>query len=234
MSITVSYITQTNALLCYRKDPFIRVSFGVYGGFIYGIMPNSIGVSLLYEMRLHGRGGQGIVTAAELLVNAAFLDGKWGQATPYFGAERRGAAVVATVRVANAPIRVHGQASNPDGVVVFTPRLLETVDVTAGLKEGGLLILNAPRVPDSLAGKSYRLATVDATRIALENNLVISGFPFVNVSMVGAIVRATGLATLESALKATRETWTGDLGERNALAMRRAYEELVLDVVKVR
>ncbi|HVP22888.1 MAG TPA: 2-oxoacid:acceptor oxidoreductase family protein [Conexivisphaerales archaeon] len=185
----------------------------------------------MLEIRLYGRGGQGIVTAAELLVNAVLREGKWGQSTPYFGAERRGAAVSATVRVADTPIRVHGQSSNPDAVAVFEHNLMETVDVTSGLKKGGLLIINSPHPPE-LAG-DFRVVSVDATQIALDRGLVVSGFPFVNASMVGAVVKATQVCSLESALQATAETWKGELGQRNCGALRRAYETTLLEGVKV-
>ncbi len=184
----------------------------------------------MFEIRLHGRGGQGIVTAAELIVNAVLREGKWGQSTPYFGAERRGAAVSATVRVSDTPVRIHGQSASPDAVAVFEPNLMKTVDVTAGLKPGGLFILNSPRVPDAFGG--YRVLAVDATQIALDQGLVVSGFPFVNAAMVGAVVKATNVASLESALQATADTWKGDLGERNCGALRRAYELTLPDVAK--
>jgi 2-oxoacid:acceptor oxidoreductase gamma subunit (pyruvate/2-ketoisovalerate family) len=181
-------------------------------------------------MRLHGRGGQGIVTAAELIVNAVLREGKWGQSTPYFGAERRGAPVLATVRVSESPIRIHGQATFPDLVAVFDRNLMETVDVTAGLKDGGTLILNSPKPPDQTASR-YRILTVDATKIAVDQGLVVSGFPFVNASMVGAVLRATGAASLESALQAVADTWKGELCDRNSAALRSAWQGLALDEV---
>jgi pyruvate ferredoxin oxidoreductase gamma subunit len=184
----------------------------------------------LLEIRLYGRGGQGIVTAAELIVNAVLLEGRFGQSTPYFGAERRGAPVSATVRVSDTPVRVHGQSSNPDAVAVFEHNLIKTVDVTAGLRKGGFLIVNAPHAPAIPA--DYRVLAVDATQIALDQGLVVSGFPFVNAAMVGAVVKATGVASLESALQATADTWKGDLGEKNCGALRRAYTMTLLDEVR--
>jgi 2-oxoisovalerate ferredoxin oxidoreductase gamma subunit len=184
---------------------------------------------LLLEIRLYGRGGQGIVTAAELIVTAALREGKWGQSTPYFGAERRGAAVSATVRISDSPVRIHGQSSAPDVVVVFEPNLMKTVDVTAGLKEGGLLILNTPQAPASSHAK-FRVLAVDATKISLDKGLVVSGFPFVNASMVGAVIRATGVASLESALQATADKWKGELGEKNCGALRAAYDLTLSEV----
>lgn len=139
----------------------------------------------------------------------------------------------ATVRIADSPIRVHGQSRNPDAVVVFDARLLQSVDVTAGLKEGGLLLVNSPGLPEGFRGKPYRLGAVDATRISLEMGLVISGFPLVNAAMVGATVRATGVSSLNSAVQAAREVWETEVGDRNVAAMCRAYEELVMDVVRV-
>jgi 2-oxoacid:acceptor oxidoreductase gamma subunit (pyruvate/2-ketoisovalerate family) len=185
----------------------------------------------LLEIRLYGRGGQGIVTAAELIVNAVLRERKWGQSTPYFGAERRGAAVSATVRVSETPVRVHGQSSHPDAVAVFEHNLMKTVDVTAGLKRGGFLILNSQHTPE-LPG-DFRAIAIDATQIALDQGLVVSGFPFVNAPMVGAVIRATGVASLESALQAAADTWKGELGDRNCEALRRAYEITLLDAVRL-
>ncbi len=184
----------------------------------------------MLEIRLYGRGGQGIVTAAELIVNAVLNEGKWGQSTPYFGAERRGAPVSATVRVSDAPVRIHGQAANPDAVAVFERNLVKTVKVTAGLRKGGFLIVNSAKALE-LSG-DYRVLTVDATQIALDQGLVLSGFPFVNAAMVGAVVKATGVASLESALKAASETWKGDLGGRNCGALHRAYDSTMLEMTR--
>jgi 2-oxoacid:acceptor oxidoreductase gamma subunit (pyruvate/2-ketoisovalerate family) len=182
---------------------------------------------MLKEIRIHGRGGQGAVTAAQLLAYAAFIEGKYVQAFPYFGAERRGAPVKAFVRISNEPILLHSQVYNPDYVVVLDPQLYKIVDVTEGLKQEGIIVVNTVRNPDELGLKSWRVATVDATGIALELNLRVAGLPIVNTSILGAFAGATGEVSLPSVLKAIRETWAGGAGEKNARAAELAYERLI-------
>ena len=182
---------------------------------------------MLKEIRIHGRGGQGAVTAAQLLAHAAFLEGKWVQAFPYFGAERRGAPVKAFARIGDEPILVHSQVYNPDYIVVLAPKLQEVVDVTEGLKKDGLILINTRKKPEEVDLKNWRIATVDATGIALELNLLVAGQPVVNTSILGAFAKATGEVKLESVLKVIRETWSGSIGERNAKAAELAYERLM-------
>ncbi|MEM2193326.1 MAG: 2-oxoacid:acceptor oxidoreductase family protein [Candidatus Methanomethylicia archaeon] len=181
----------------------------------------------MFELRLHGRGGQGIVTAAELLVKAASIEGKWGQSIPMFGAERRGAPVIAYARVSNRPIRIHSQIYEPDAVAVFDSRIIEIVNVTSGLKNGGVIILNTSRGVEGLKLNGYKVVTVDATRIAVNLKLVTAGFPIVNTAMIGAIVKATGLVKLESVITAIRNTWSGGFANGNIKAVEKAYEETV-------
>lgn len=182
---------------------------------------------MLKEIRIHGRGGQGSVTAAELLAHAAFLEGRWVQAFPYFGAERRGAPVKAFARISDKPLLVHSQVYNPDYVIILDPVIYKMVNVTEGLKEDGVIIINATKKPDEVEIKGWRLATVDATGIALELNLLVSGLPVVNTAILGAFAKATGEVRLESVLKVIKETWSGGAGEKNARAAELAYERLV-------
>jgi len=182
---------------------------------------------VLKEIRIHGRGGQGSVTAAELLAHAAFLEGRWVQAFPYFGAERRGAPVKAFARISDKPLLVHSQVYNPDYVIILDPVIYKMVNVTEGLKEDGVIIINATKKPDEVEIKGWRLATVDATGIALELNLLVSGLPVVNTAILGAFAKATGEVRLESVLKVIKETWSGGAGEKNARAAELAYERLV-------
>jgi len=182
---------------------------------------------VLKEIRIHGRGGQGGVTAAELLARAAFKEGKWVQAIPFFGAERRGAPVKAFARLSNEPILVRSQIYNPDYVIVLDSGLLSLVDVTEGLKKDGIVIVNTQKKPDELNLKQGRIATVDATGIALELQLVVSGLPVLNTTMLGAFAKATGEVKLESVLEAIRNTWSGAAGEKNAKGAALAYERLV-------
>ncbi|MCQ8898286.1 MAG: pyruvate ferredoxin oxidoreductase subunit gamma [Hadesarchaea archaeon] len=173
----------------------------------------------MIEVRFHGRGGQGAVTAARMLAEAAFLEGKYAQAFPFFGAERRGAPVVAFARLDSRPIRIRSQIYQPDHVVVLDPTLLRAVNVAEGLKPGGTLVLNSREAPGSLgAGK---VVWVDATSIAVQE----LGAPITNMAMLGAYVRATEEVSLDSVLRAVGGYFKGKAGERNQRAIRRAYEE---------
>jgi 2-oxoacid:acceptor oxidoreductase gamma subunit (pyruvate/2-ketoisovalerate family) len=182
---------------------------------------------VLKEIRIHGRGGQGSVTAAELLAHAAFIEGRWVQAFPYFGAERRGAPVKAFARISDKPILVHSQIYAPDYVIVLDHAIYKVVDVTEGLKKDGIIIINTTKRPEEIELKNCRLATVDATGIALELNLLVAGLPVVNTSIIGAFAKATKEVKLPSVLKVIKETWAGSVGEKNARAAELAYERLI-------
>ena len=184
---------------------------------------------MLREIRLHGRGGQGAVTAAELIAKAAFYEGKWSQAFPFFGAERRGAPVRAFARIDDKPIRLRSQIYRPDYVIVLDPFFIEEESllrqVLSGLKEDGMIIANAKSVRDDAPLLKYRLAIVDATEIALQIGLIIAGIPVVNTAMVGAFAKATGEVKLESVMKAVENTWSGKPAELNKKAVERAFHE---------
>lgn len=171
------------------------------------------------EIRFHGRGGQGAVTAAEVLAVAAHKDGKFSQAFPFFGVERRGAPVMAFARIDDKFIRTRQQIYEPDIVVVLDPTLAQSAEVLNGLKPDGILIFNTTAKP-SLA-RSAKLLTVDATKIALEE----IGKPFVNMPMLGALVKATGVVSLDSVVKTIEERYPGEVGKKNAKAIKRTYEE---------
>jgi len=182
---------------------------------------------VLKEIRIHGRGGQGGVTAAELLARAAFKEGKWVQAIPFFGAERRGAPVKAFARLADEPILIRSQVYNPDYVIVLDSTLLDLVDVAEGLKKDGIMIINTRKKPEEVNIKQGRLATVDATGIALELQLLVAGLPILNTTMLGAFARATEEVRLESVVDVIRQEWGGAAGEKNAKAAALAYERLI-------
>lgn len=177
----------------------------------------------LVEIRWHGRGGQGAVTSAELLAQAAINEGKYAQAFPAFGAERRGAPVMAFVRIdSHQPIRVRAEVTEPDIVMVLDPGLLRVVNVTSGLKEDGVMVVNTPKGPGGVkleAGVKWSLATIDATKIARE----LLGVPIVNTSMIGALLKANEVVKLESLFEPLKERF-GRLAERNINAMKKAYE----------
>jgi len=182
---------------------------------------------LIREIRIHGRGGQGGVTAAELIARAAYKEGKWVQAFPYFGAERRGAPVKAFARISDNPILIRSQIYNPDYVIVLDESLLDVANVTEGLKKDGIIIINTRKKPSEIDLAGYRVATVDATGIALELGLLVAGLPVVNTAMVGAFAKATGEIKIESVIESIKEEWRGAIGEKNAKAAVLAYERLI-------
>jgi 2-oxoacid:acceptor oxidoreductase gamma subunit (pyruvate/2-ketoisovalerate family) len=173
----------------------------------------------MIEIRFHGRGGQGAVTAARLLAEAAFNEGKYCQAFPSFGAERRGAPVLAFTRIDNKQIRIRTLVYEPNYVVVLDPTLLEVINVAAGLKKGGIIVVNAKEVPEEL--KAWKVATVDATAIALE----FLGSPITNTAMLGAFAKATKLVSLNSVVKVIEGYFGGKLAEKNVAAVKAAYEQ---------
>lgn len=141
--------------------------------------------------------------AAELLAQAAFLEGKHPQSFPFFGVERRGAPVTAFTRIDDEPIGVRTSVTSPDIVVVLDPSLIKSINVTAGLKPDGLLLVNSPKEPPEFETVfPGRVATVDATGIALAHGLGTRATPIVNTCLLGALARAAGIVRLESVLKA--------------------------------
>lgn len=175
------------------------------------------------EIRFHGRGGQGAVTAAEMIAVAAFEDKRFSQAFPAFGVERRGAPVMAFARIADQPVRIRSQIYEPDYVVVQDVTLLEVVDVASGLKPEGKIIINTDRPKDKLKLKTEAdIVTIDATKIAIET----LGRPIVNTTLLGAFCGATGEVSLESMNKAILGRFSGELGKKNLLAVKTAYERV--------
>lgn len=172
----------------------------------------------MIEVRFHGRGGQGAVTAAEILAKAAFEDGKYCQAFPFFGVERRGAPVMAFTRIDDKPIRRRYQVYNPDYVVVLDDGLLEVVDVFSGIKEGANVIINTNNGVENSNG--VKINKIDATGIALD----ILGVPIVNTILLGAFAGVTGQVSIESLIKIINETFSGSVAEKNVKAAKMAYD----------
>jgi pyruvate ferredoxin oxidoreductase gamma subunit len=175
------------------------------------------------EVRLHGRGGQGAVTIAELVATAVIDEGKYAQAFPSFGPERRGAPVTAFVRVSDSPIRTREKVYRPDIVIVLDSALPSLVKVSEGLREDGIVILNT-HMKESEVRKTFgldsRLALVDANTIARE----VLGLPITNTTMLGALLKATGIVGT-SAMEDALDRRFGRLSEKNKAAMRRAFKE---------
>ena len=180
----------------------------------------------MIEVRFHGRGGQGAVTSAELIALAAIDEGQFAQAFPSFGPERRGAPVVAFLRVSPTQIRIRSKVYNPDIVVVLDPTLLDIVDVSAGLKPDGTVVINTAKTVEQIRkeyGFKGRLAVVDAGKIAMEEMKVA----ITNTTMLGALIRAAGLVKLESMDRPLNARF-GKIAERNKRSMQRAFDETIM------
>ena len=171
------------------------------------------------ELRIHGRGGQGSVTAAELFATAAFAGGVHAQAFPAFGVERRGAPVQAFVRFSNEKIRLRSQVYEPDYIIVQDSTLIRDVNVFAGMSEGGIAIINTEKKGEYALPEGVRLIVIDATQIALEE----IGLPITNTTLMGAFAAASGEITLDALKDAIEERFPGKLAETNFAAAKRAY-----------
>lgn len=180
----------------------------------------------MFQVRIHGRGGQGVVTAAELLSVAAFVEGRHAQAFPSFGSERTGAPVVAFCRIDDEPIRVREPIAEPDALVVQDPTLLHQVDLFAGLGRDGYILINSSRGFEELGigelvgrFRRERLLTVPATDLARE----LLGRPLPNAALLGGLAALTGLVSIDSVAGAIRERFPGRVGEGNVAAAEAAF-----------
>ncbi len=163
----------------------------------------------MIEIRFHGRGGQGTVVASKILADALAKEGNYVQAYPEFGVERRGSPVVAFIRIDSGPVYDKSRVYAPDHVVVVDPTLVEAIDVTEGLKPGGWIIINSDKDPEAFGlPAGFRLATINATEIAVRNKLGSLASPIVNTAIVGAVIRILGLTKLESLIQAIGEVIT--------------------------
>jgi pyruvate ferredoxin oxidoreductase gamma subunit len=189
---------------------------------------------MLYEIIFYGRGGQGGVTAANILVYAAMYQGLYAQGFPFFGAERRGAPVMAFARISDKPILRHGMFHETDILVILDHRLID-IGATRRIRvrDRGYIIVNMPenykinRSNLNTEG-SVRIYAVNAVKIALENKLVVAGWPVVNTSMLGAFSKATKIISIENIMKAIKNYFGGRVGEVNAKAAYQAYNETKL------
>lgn len=176
----------------------------------------------MLEVRFHGRGGQGAVTSAEIVAQAAIKQGMRAQAFPSFGPERRGAPVQAFLRVSDKPIRLRSKVYKPDSVLILDPTLIASANPSAGLKKGGYVIINSNKSAEELkkAFPGQNIVSVDASKIAKEE----LGVPITNTTMLGALVRATRVVEL-SALEEPVRNRFGVNGQKNINAYTRAYNE---------
>lgn len=184
----------------------------------------------LIEIRWHGRGGQGVVTAGKMLAQVALNSGQYFQAFPDYGPERAGAPIRAFTRMSPNPIHKHCQIQEPDIVLVLDPTLLEAVDVADGLKKDGVLLVNTDQTParvrEMVGFRTGRVFTVDASKIAMDT----LGREITNTPMLGAFAKATGILTVEEMSAQTRKQFAGKIGtavvERNVEAIERAADEV--------
>jgi len=181
----------------------------------------------VFQIRLHGRGGQGVVTGAEMLSVAAFLQGRHAQAFPSFGSERTGAPVVAFCRIDDKEIRLREPILAPDALIIQDPTLLHQVEVFSGLQPHGYILINTTRSFEELGIGEFiasfrpeRLCTVPATELAVKH----VGRPLPNAALLGGFAAVTGLLGLDSVAAAIRDKFPGRVAEGNVAAATAAYE----------
>ncbi len=177
----------------------------------------------MLEIRLHGRGGQGGVTSAELVARAAIAKGSYAQAFPSFGPERRGAPVVAFIRVDDSRIRIREKIYEPNLVMVLDPTLLDIVNVSEGLRDGGAIVANSTVSASELKNKYNwpKAARVDADTVAREE----LGVPITNTTMLGALLKTSGLLEPADMEEVIMDRFGSKLGPKNYKALQRAYDE---------
>jgi 2-oxoacid:acceptor oxidoreductase gamma subunit (pyruvate/2-ketoisovalerate family) len=181
----------------------------------------------MHEVRFHGRAGQGILTASRLFAQAAISDGRYAQAFPDFGPERLGAPVQAFARIDDQPIEIRSQVYSPNAVAVFELSLLSKVPVTRGLVPKGQLVVNSKNVNSADVKKmgddvGVDVYVIDADRIAIE----LIGTPTVSTIMLGALAGASGFVTADSLESSVRERFRGDVGEQNAMMIKKGFKEV--------
>jgi pyruvate ferredoxin oxidoreductase gamma subunit len=181
----------------------------------------------MFQVRIHGRGGQGVVSAAEMLSVAAFDEGGYAQAFPSFGSERMGAPVMAFCRIDEREIRLREPVMQPDALIIQDPTLLHQVDLFSGLADEGFVLINSSRSFEDLGLEEFarrfppqHVRTVAASELALKH----AGRPLPNAALLGGFAAMTGRLKIESVAKAIREKFPGKVGEANVAAARDAYE----------
>ena len=179
------------------------------------------------EIRIHGRGGQGAVIASKILAVAMFEEGKYVQAFPKFGVERRGAPVEAFLRLDTDKILIRSEIEKPDHVVVLDATLLDAIEVTLGLTKKGWIIINTELKPTNFGAlKDFNVGCVDASRIAIKHQLGSKGAPIVNTAICGAFAKCTGLVGLQAICRAIEEE-VPIKPEKNVDAAREAFDSIV-------
>jgi 2-oxoacid:acceptor oxidoreductase gamma subunit (pyruvate/2-ketoisovalerate family) len=184
----------------------------------------------MHEVIWHGRGGQGVVIAAQILAEAAYIQGFKGvTSAPTFGPERRGAPLTASTRISSEPIRMVSQIERADISIVLDSSLLSAVNILATLKDGGLIIVNTPLKPDELNfDAKISVATVDAGNIALKHHLIREGKPIINTTMLGAFAKASNLVSLEAMERGLKGKLSSAVSSANFAALRDAFEQTLI------
>ena len=179
----------------------------------------------MVEIRFHGRGGQGAVTSAEILAISAINSGKYAQAFPSFGPERRGAPVIAFSRISDERILNRTKIYEPDIVVVLDSSIMSIVNVIEGLKENGTIVINSAKTPEELKKEfgrdDIKIGTVNATKIAID----VIGRPITNIVMLGALLKVEPIIDLEAVFEPLKDRF-GKIADRNIEASKLAYEQV--------
>ena len=199
-----------------------------------------LGRTAMFQVRFHGRGGQGVVTAAELLASAAFREDRYAQAFPSFGSERMGAPVMSFCRIDGKPIRTHEPVTDPDALLIQDPTLLHQTDLFAGLKPGGYVLLNSARSFGELGLADLadlaveqdrnRFRTLSASNLAMAH----LGRPLPGAPMLGGLAALTGVVGLEAVLAAIADRFAGKVAAGNAAAARAAFEFVASELARER
>jgi 2-oxoacid:acceptor oxidoreductase gamma subunit (pyruvate/2-ketoisovalerate family) len=184
----------------------------------------------MYEIIWHGRGGQGVVVAAQILAESAYLQGYQGvTSAPTFGPERRGAPLTASTKISDAPLRTFAQIEFADIAVVLDPSLLKVVDIVNSIKEGGLIIINTNMQPAEFQFKrNLKIAVLDAAAVAWKFHLLKEGSPVVNTPMLGAFSRAAGLVSLEYIERGLKKKLPEKVVAANIVALKEAFEQTLI------
>jgi 2-oxoacid:acceptor oxidoreductase gamma subunit (pyruvate/2-ketoisovalerate family) len=186
--------------------------------------------NLMHEIIWHGRGGQGVVVAAQILAESAYLQGFKGvTSAPTFGPERRGAPLTASTRISDTPLRTFSQIEFADIAVVLDPSLLKIVDIQNSVRDGGLIIINTGLPPDYFQiREELKVAVIDAVAVAWEYHLLKEGAPIVNTPLLGAFARAAGLVTLAHMEEGLKKKLPEKVVAANRMALRAAYEQVII------
>jgi len=181
------------------------------------------------EIRWHGRGGHGIVSASNLLCEMAMRKGYYGLSIPIFGAERRGAPTKVYTRISSRPIYKRSEVANPDMVVITDASLLHIVDPLRGLKKDGVIVINSHGMSndDYKMLEGYRVVAINAVDIAIKSDLKVGGIPVVTTPLLGGILKVLNIIDLDTAEEVIREKWEGALGEKNIKAL-----EMTMEVIR--